>query len=216
MNAFANKIPRIGIQRFVLNNLARMINRYLLLDEKTHQRLEKLQDRIVTIELLPFHFIFQLIFTPSGVEIKEGGEEAAETIVRGTPLQMLHMFISRDNRKQFFAEDLQIEGNADLGQQVVDLFDEMDIDWEEQLAKVTGDVPSYHIHRIANGVQKWLKKTTATLRDDVSDFLHEETLWLPSKTALNEFYHEIDTLRMDVDRIEARFKHLKTTLPEED
>lgn len=204
------------MKKFILNNFAKLINRYLKLDQHSHARLEKLQDRIVTIELLPLHFIFQLVFTETGVEIKEGGELPAETLVRGTPLQMFNMMLSRENRNKFFAEDLEIEGNADLGQQVIQLFDEMDIDWEEQLAKVTGDKTSYHISHFTRGVTKWFTKTTNSLKDDISDFLHEETLWLPSKERLNEFYHDIDTLRMDVDRLEARFNQLRTHLTEDE
>lgn len=202
------------MKTFILNHFANLINRYLKLDQHSRVRLEKLQDRVITIELLPLHFIFQLAFTETGIEIKEGGELPAETIVRGTPLQMLNMLLMRDNRNKSFNEGLEIEGNADLGQQVIELFDEMDIDWEEQLAKVTGDTPSYHISHFVQGVKKWFTKTTNTFREDISDFLHEETLWLPSKEQLNEFYHDIDTLRMDVDRLEARFNHLRTQLAE--
>lgn len=215
-NTFADFIPHARIERFALNNLAKLINRYLKLDRDSQSRLEKLQNRIITIELMPLHFIFQLLFTENGVEIKEGGELPAETIVRGTPLQMFHMVLSRDDRNKFFADDIEIEGNADLGQQVIELFDEVNIDWEEQLAKITGDVPSYHISQFARGVKGWLFKTATTLKDDIRDYLHEETLWLPSKEHLTEFYQEIDTLRMDVDRLYARFLHLERQLSFDD
>lgn len=204
------------MKTFLYHQLSKLINQYLNLDKDSERRLKKLQGKIITIEFEPFHAIFQLIFKEASVEVKEGGELPAETVVRGTPLQMVGMMLTTENRNQFFAEDLQIEGNAELGQEVVKLFDEMEIDWEENLAKITGDVPSHYIGNFARRIKRWVDHTKESLREDVSDFLHEETSLLPPKEALQDFYHDIDQLRMDVDRLSARMNHLKDLINEED
>ena len=119
--------------------------------------------------------------------------------------------LSKDNRQRFFAEDLIIEGNAELGQHVVELFDELQIDWEEHLSRVVGDVPAYHAGRFLRGVREWLGQTDKNFSQNVSEFVHEEAEWFPAREALNDFFSDIDTLRMDVDRAEARINSLSKT-----
>ena len=46
------------------------------------------------------------------------------------------------------------------------------------------------------------------------EFVHEEMKWLPAREALQDFFNDIDTLRMDVDRIEAKIQHLNVKLIE--
>lgn len=198
--------------KFILPNLTKAINTYLKLDPESKQRLKALRDKVITVELLPFHFIFQLECTEAGIKLHAEEALLAETKITGTPLQMLGMMINKDNRQQFFADDLKIEGNAELGQKVVELFDELNIDWEEYLSKFVGDVPAHHTGRVIRGISKWLVHAKETFADNINEYVHEEIQWFPSHEALKDFYIEIDNLRMDIDRMEARITRLKSAL----
>ena len=103
----------------------------------------------------------------------------------------------------FFADDVEIEGNIELGQQLIDLFDHLQIDWEEQLSHITGDIPAYHIGQLARKISSWVQHTNESLTTNINDYIHEEAQWLPTREALNDFFNDIDQLRSDTDRIEA-------------
>jgi ubiquinone biosynthesis protein UbiJ len=196
--------------------LSKAVNTALALDPESGQRLKKLQGKVITIEFLPVRFTFQCVFTAAGIEIQKEQQLASEAVIRGTPLQMLGAMLSKDNRQRFFAEDLIIEGNAELAQQVVDLFDEMEIDWEEQISRVVGDVPAYHAGRLLRGATQWLRKTTDSLSENVNEYVHEEARWVPAREALQDYFNDIDALRMDVDRAEARIQNLLAALNEKE
>lgn len=198
----------------ILTSLARAINAYLALDPESKNRLHKLQNTNITIELLPFHFIFQCEFNTTGVIIHDHEKCTAEAKLCGTPLQMLGMLLAKESRQHFFADDLRIEGNAEIGQQVVELFDELHIDWEEYLSHFTGDTPAYHLSRFVRNVKNWLQETDQNLSENIDEYIHEEAAWLPSNEALKDFYDDIDTLRMDLDRIEVKIKKLATQIDE--
>jgi ubiquinone biosynthesis protein UbiJ len=196
--------------------LSKAVNTALALDPESDQRLKKLQGKVITIEFLPVHFTFQCVFTSAGIEIQKEQQLASEAVIRGTPLQMLGAMLSKDNRQRFFAEDLIIEGNAELAQQVVNLFDEMEIDWEEQISRVVGDVPAYHAGRLLRGAKQWLRKATDSLSENVNEYVHEEARWVPAREALQDYFNDIDALRMDVDRAEARLQNLLAALNEKE
>jgi ubiquinone biosynthesis protein UbiJ len=197
------------MKKLFIPMITKAINAYLGLDPESKQRLLPLKGRVATIELLPLHFTFQLELTEQGIEIHPDEALMAETKIIGTPLQMLGMMMNKDHRHRFFADDLKIEGNAELGQQLVGLFDELDIDWEEYLSHFVGDVSAHHASRVIRNISKWLSETEKTFTENINEYIHEEAEWFPTREALNDFFNDIDKLRMDLDRLEAKVKHLK-------
>jgi ubiquinone biosynthesis protein UbiJ len=200
--------------KMILASLTTAINAYLHLDAESKERIKPLKGKIIAIEFLPFHFIFQARFDEQGIQLLSDENLQAETTLRGTPMQMLGVMLDKKNRQRFFAEDLVMEGNAELGQHMVDLFDHLQIDWEEYLSRMAGDVPAHHAGRLFNTFKNWFTASRKDFCSDLADYLHEETRWLPSRESLNDFFSEIDLVRMDVDRAEARMKHLAQQLEE--
>jgi len=192
--------------------LSKTINTYLSLDPESAKRLQDLQGKSIAIELKPFNFIFHCIFTTHGISLQDEADIIPEATLRGTPLQLAGAMLAKNNRHGFFADDLTIEGNAEIGLQVVELFDSLQIDWEEYLAQLVGDTPAYHVSRFLQGMGKWFKQSEQSLTENISEYLHEESKWLPSREALQDFFNDIDTIRMDIDRAEAKIAQLKNHL----
>jgi len=185
------------------------LNSYLALDPETPQRLNALQGKVVTIELLRVGFIFQLIFADDALKLKFDSSMPADTVIKGTPLRLWHMTVMKNNRKAFFSEDVSITGNVELGQQVIDLFDHLEIDWEEYASRWIGDVSAHHLGSISARIKNISEQIQETLAQNVNEYVHEEVNWFPPKEALNDYFHDVDSLRMDVDRLEARVKQLQ-------
>jgi ubiquinone biosynthesis protein UbiJ len=194
----------------LLQPLSKALNAVLKLDPETAQRLHKLNGKSVSVELIPLHFKFICLFNNDRMELHKNATFEPDTHITGSPLQLLGVAINKRERKKFFAEDVQITGDIELGQAVIELFDGLQIDWEEQLAQLIGDVSTQHLSQIVNGVSTWLRDTRESFNRNVSDYLQEEMRWLPAREAINDFFIDIDTLRMDVDRLEARITQLKT------
>lgn len=200
------------MKKLFLPSLNKAINSYLNLDPESKMRVKKLSGKAIAIELLPFHFRFQCVFSEDNVEVFSDESIETETQIRGTPLQMMGVMINKDNRQQFFAEDITITGNAELGQQVIALFDELQIDWEEHMAQFVGDVPAYHVSRLMKKMGGWLRHSENSFSQDVNEYIHEEAGLFPSNEAFQDFFNDIDALRMDVDRAEIKIKKMKENL----
>lgn len=188
----------------LLKPIEAALNAYLNIDENSKRRLGKAAGKSLQVELKPFELFFTCKVNETNVELTGLATDDATAKVKGTPLQLAGVAISRSNRQQFFAEDLTIEGDAEFAQQVIDLFDSVEIDWEEHLAALIGDVPAYQVSKYKNKFKKWLRSSSSSLAQDISDFLHEEAAWFPVREELNEFFEDIDSLRMDTDRLESR------------
>lgn len=187
----------------------RFVNAVLDLDPESRQRLKKLEGKAINIELRPFHFIFHCTFINDKLQFVYHESLQAEATIRGTPLQMLGVMIDKQNRQRFFADDLTIEGDAEAAQQLIDLFDRLDIDWEEILSHFVGDIPAHHGGSLFRRALSWVKRAGSELTQDLNEYTHEEAMWFPTREALNDFFNEIDTLKMDADRLEVKINMLE-------
>lgn len=200
------------MQRRLLEVLQGSINRYLSLDPESLPRVKALDGKVVTLQLLGLGITLQLLFVGERIELK--GEDFLEpnTYIKGTPLTLLHMAMTKGDRKSFFGEDLSIEGDLDLGQEVIDLFDHLEIDWEEYLSRWVGDVPAYQIGRLVRGIKNFNLRACDTFSQNINEYVHEEANWFPNREGLEDFFTDVDEIRMDVDRMEARVSRLKAAL----
>lgn len=188
--------------------MSSFINAFLDLDPESKSRLKKLEGKAINIELRPFKCKFHCHIEHGKMKMTSGHLDKADTTIRGTPLQMLGVMLDKKNRQRFFADDLTMEGDAEVGQQVTDLFDQLDIDCEEILSHFVGDVPAHKTSQLLRGIKSWVKEAGESLVQDINEYTHEETEWFPAREAVQDFFDDVDELRMDVDRVEIRVKRL--------
>lgn len=200
------------MKQFLTDILQKALNHYLALDPESKTRLLELEGKIVTLELLGLGLTVQLFFADHKIKISCDELLTPDTYIKGTPLTLLRMTLTEGDRKHFFAEDVSIEGNLDLGQKVIDLFDHIEIDWEEYLSKWVGDVSAHQIGRFAERAISFSKRLHETLLQNVNEYVHEEADLFPSQEASQDFFADVDVLRMDVDRAEARVASLKSAI----
>lgn len=189
--------------------LQKTVNHYLALDPESSSHLKKLQGKIVTIELLGIHLTWQLFFRDGKMEVKLYHFLKPDTTIRGTPLNLLHIKLFPNNRAHFFADDIVIEGNVELAQQVMELFDALEIDWEDIISRWIGDLPSYQIGRLVKGIKNVHQRLQHNFLQNVDEYVHEEVMLFPPKEALQDFFNEVDQLRMDLDRADSRIENIK-------
>lgn len=200
------------MKNYILNKISHALNSYVALDPESKERLQRLQNKVITIELLPLHLSLQCIFLDNRIQVNGNETLVSDATIRGTPLQMLGVMITKENRHKFFAEDIVIEGNAEVAQQVIHLFDQLDIDWEEQLSQIIGDSGAHHLGNFLRDVKSFIKKTDASVTNNINEYLHEELQWLPSREALQDLFKDIDDVRMATDRLEAKITQLTNKL----
>jgi ubiquinone biosynthesis protein UbiJ len=196
------------MNRWIEQTFQNALNRYLALDPESKSRLHALDGKTIAIELSGLGLHFHLEFTRQEIKLNRNAAIKPDTTIKGTPFSMLHMSLARHDRKKFFAEDVIIEGNIELGQKAIDLFDSLEIDWEEYASHWIGDVSAHQLGRFIKKTVRVGKKIRLTLRENMNEYIHEEIDLFPPGEALSDFFNDVDTLRMDVDRLEVRLEKL--------
>ena len=108
-----------------------------------------------------------------------------------------------------FAGRLEIQGDTDLAQGFSDVLARLDIDWEEQLSKLTGDVVAHEAGKAVRAAGHWAERTGTIAEQDLREYLQEEAREVPSRAEVDAFGTDVNTLRDDVERLAARVRRLK-------
>jgi ubiquinone biosynthesis accessory factor UbiJ len=105
---------------------------------------------------------------------------------------------------------VEISGDTHLGHQFGEFMAGLDIDWEEQLSRLTGDVIAHEIGNAARGLLDWGSRQTRTFEQNLQEYLQEELRMTPSRLEIEPFLADVDRLRDDVERLDARISRLQS------
>jgi len=105
-----------------------------------------------------------------------------------------------------------VSGDAEVAQQFSELLGLLKPDPEEELAQLIGDAPAYHLGRMARAVLDFGERAAGTGVRNMAEYLAHERRDLVPKAEGRQLLDGIDALRDDVDRFEARLKHLARRL----
>ncbi len=139
------------------------------------------------------------------------GNEAlqADITITGNASALIKLLLTR-NTSSLKHDGIIITGDAGLLTKFQKILQNLDIDWEYQLSKFIGDIPTQFAHDSIHSAGQFAKKTRQNLQDDIDNYLHEEARLFPSATELNDFYESVDALRLRVDRLNSRTLKLQS------
>jgi len=107
---------------------------------------------------------------------------------------------------------VEISGDAVLAQQFQKLLRFGRPDLEEEMSGVIGDVAAHGIGQFVRGIEAWGREARSTMRQNVSEYLQEESRTVPARHEVDDFRENVNTLRDDVARFEARLGKLEREL----
>jgi len=184
------------------------INRYLDYDPEAPKQLAEMQGKVVALNFEPLDVELFLIITREGLDICEQLSAPADTTITGSPLSLAMMGLQESSTASLFAGDVRIEGDMELGTQFQAFLKNIEVDWEEPLSKITGDVVANQIGEFVSGLSSWMQETTNTNALNVSEYFREEQNMLPSKFEVERFKKGVDELRLSTDRLDAKVQRL--------
>lgn len=186
-------------------------NRILRLDPETLRRLGDLQGRVACIEFRDLGRKIYLHPSESGFRLATECDQPPAVTLRGTLATFGRLGLGAET-ETLKAGELDIEGDAALGQRLQRILRNLDLDWEEPLARLFGDPLGHEIGRAARAAFAWHRQALKTFSLNTAEYLQEEARLLPVRYEVEAFLNGVDGVRADVDRLAARIQRLKDKL----
>jgi len=187
------------------------INRYLALDFSAQDNLNALNNKSVELNIKEISSPVFFNIVNQHVKVLSTFTDDPDVRMTTTVPVLLKMGLSKEDDEALLGGDFEMSGNMDVGRQFRYIFKNVDIDWEEIISKYTGDIVA---HKLGNGFRKlnhWLANTKDTIRNDIAEYLQEESRQLPSSREVDDYLQAVDDVRMAVERAEARLKQFSSS-----
>jgi ubiquinone biosynthesis protein UbiJ len=198
----------------LLTALESTLNRNIAASSMARTLCAKLCGKSMRIELTGVPLQLQLRAQADSVQLtrvteaNEANERSADAILSGSPLGLLNLAGSKPE-SALRGGSVRIEGDAEVAQGFRALLQAAQPDFEEELSRVIGDVAAHQVGNTLRSVLGFGRRVGNTLLQNVGEYVQEEGRDTPTKTEAEEFNRDVDVLRDDVERFEAKLARLE-------
>jgi ubiquinone biosynthesis protein UbiJ len=182
-----------------------VLNRGLPRSPRAQQLCAELTGRRVAVQVRE---VVRLLVESTGNSLRiTRGDTPADAEIVGGPFGLLALGGATPDAV-LQRGDVEIRGDAELAQRFRELALLLRPDLEEELSVVLGDVPAHQAARLARLAFGWTQKAAATTARNFAEYLSHERRDLVPRKEGDQFLRGVDTLREDLDRLEARIELL--------
>ncbi len=180
------------------------INQVLQLDPASRAQLAPLAGNSLAIVLQHPAPAFFVIAHADRLQLSSHHEGTATTTVAGSPLALAKLLLQRQSLTSLQGTGVELRGSTAFAQSLQHLLLGLDIDWEFQLSRLLGDVPTRIVAESVHATKGYVQRTASRVQEDIADFLLEEGRVLPTASELERFADDLQSLTLRIDRAEAR------------
>lgn len=195
------------LDAFVTGALETSLNTLLKDDEESQRRLGRLRGKVISVTVNEFGKKLIFIFSQQ-IDVLGAyeGEVDCELALNLTVLPELRQ---QANLTQLIkADKLALEGDVQLAQQFSALLSGLKPDVEEKLSQYTGDIVAHTLISGAKTGARLLRQGVERRQRDLAEVITEEWKLAPQALEIAHFADQVDDLKSDVARFEARLNHL--------
>ena len=195
------------MKKLAIKKFESTFNRYLSLDSETPKLLTPLQGKVMGIHIQRPKISLFFAFEENKVHISTEQPATVNTEIYTTVFQLIRLKMNQN--PALVNTQFHIKGDVDTAQLLNALFQKHQIDWEEHLSKILGDIAAYKMTQLFRKPIEFMRRNKTKFSSDLSEYLQEEAQLLPSGNEVEIFRKEVDLLRLQMDRLQARVELLK-------
>lgn len=192
----------------LLEPVAAAINRQIKAKTPARELCAELADRVMALRVDNTALAIYLTVDDGEVLLSSDYGQEPDVVVSGSLLALARLAgpagdaVIRDG-------DVELRGDAALGQQFQRMLRYGRPDIEEELSGVVGDAAAHGFGSFVRGLGEWGREARSTMRQNIGEYLQEESRALPTRDEADTFRARVETLRDDVARFEAQLESIE-------
>ncbi len=187
--------------------VAKVLNRNIQATTPARELCRQLSGTVVAIRVRNTALTAWFIVHDDSLELATESDREPDVSISGSILTLASM-AGESGLKSIRAGSLELTGDPVLADDFQRLLSYARPDIEEELSGIVGDAAAHRLGEIARSVGNWSRDARETMGENIREYLQEESRDLPSRYEVERFTANVNTLRDDVDRLEARIKRL--------
>ena len=189
-----------------------LLNRVLAKDSYLQSRLKTFSGKSLQISVHPPGTTVTVLFEQDRIRLLSSPAELLDieitASIRGNVSELLPLLIEKPDRRPLSNPAITITGDINFIQDIYASLHNLDIDWEDYLASMLGNLITNELSQFGKDLQEWTQQVSSNMKRNVDEYLKEEEQIFPKKEQLRDFSEELERLKLKIDRVKAKFNVL--------
>jgi ubiquinone biosynthesis protein UbiJ len=194
------------LQQVFFSSIELMINKVLSLNTDPID-LKKLEQKTLTIVLSELNFPISFTVTSNKVIVSGLTERADCTI--NTSIKTLQALQAEQPLTELIKQNkLDLTGDIKIAQQFIQLAENLNIDWQSELAAHIGDMPTHKLMQLSKQVMNKVQFATKQIKADASEYIVHEKHLVVTRSQISNFNQQVNQINNRVDQLALRIEVL--------
>lgn len=182
------------------------VNQALQYDPGTRLALAELEHQVLAVDISAPSVTLFVAFNRDGVQLLGNFEGTVTTRLRGSAVALL--LLMSGNQTSLANSGVEVFGSTALLSKLQSIARHIDIDWEEPLTQLLGDLLGHQSAEYIRWRCNYIHQRVKSGLRLGTEFLTEENRSLPAAAEVDYFCAQVDQLRLDADRTQAKLQAL--------
>lgn len=185
-----------------------LLNRNIAASAAARALCQRLEGKVLALHVQGLPLSIYCRSLGERMELATSHEGTPDATLKGTPFAFMRL-VGPQPEAAIRGGSVHIEGDAEVAQTFSELIKHARPDLEEELSHLIGDVAAHQVGTAARSMLGFAQRAASTFAQNLSEYLQEEGRDVPSRTEAEEFIADVDKLRDDVERLEAKIAALE-------
>ncbi|WPC05550.1 SCP2 sterol-binding domain-containing protein [Pseudomonas benzenivorans] len=192
----------------LLAGVERGLNRVLAMDGTALPRLARLRGRVIEVDCRTPALQLFILADEQGLRLAPhwAGEIACR--LRAPASSLLRLASSADKSAVLHSPEVELDGDSAALLELAAILQDLELDWEYELTRWLGPVGAQLLAGHLRSRAGWTAQSLDSLRLNLADYLSEESRSLVGRREADARFAELDSLKLALDRLDARIERL--------
>ena len=183
-------------------------NRLISLDPEAEKKLRDFADKTIHVHISDLDLNYYFLFPGGSLVVQPDSNRQPSASIQGKLSAFIASANSENAGDSIFKGELHFSGEINVARKFQSFAQSLNIDWQEPISKVFGDVAGETISKGIKQFGDMFGNLVANVKQDIPEYLQEEIRVTPTQFELDLFYDSIDLVRSQTDRLAARVQRL--------
>jgi ubiquinone biosynthesis protein UbiJ len=185
------------------------LNRLLRLDPTALPRLARLDGKVIEIDCRQPALKLFILPGAHGLMLARQWAAPADCTLRAPASSLLQLALSKHKTAVLHSAEVDLGGDSSVLLTLAEVLQELDLDWEYELQKILGPVATGLLAGHLRNRADWAREGLGKVNQNLGEYLAEETRTLVGEHEAQARFAELDRLKLDLERLEARVARLQ-------
>ncbi len=193
----------------LLQPVLRLVNGQIAQSTPARDLCEELHGRVIAVRVRDTALAVYCHVERTGISLKGSWLEEPDAVITGSLIGLGGLVL--DDPERLVREGrIVIDGDVEIAAAFRRLLRFGRPDPEERLSMLIGDAGAHRAGEMLRSLGAWGERLADTMRQNIAEYVTEERGDLPARGEAEAFYRDVDRLRDDAERLEARIRALET------